>query len=91
MSIDAAITKVERIGNDVRLTLAPRVERAGGWSLPGQQYLTILNATYEPHIGMELWGGAGSCELIRPFDEVNLRYRRQGYTRLVEDFEPGSQ
>lgn len=81
MAIDATILAVERDGADVVLTLGPRIDDADKLSIEGQRKMRILDATYEPPVGADIWGGSGMVELVV---EPRRRYRREGYTRLRE-------
>lgn len=81
MSIDATILQVERDGADVVLTLGPRIDNDDKLSLAGQERMRILDATYTPEVGMDLWGGDSIVELC---STPKRKYHRQGYTRLRE-------
>lgn len=82
MSIDAVISRITRDGNDLILDL---IGREGGDG-PGQATLRILRYTFTPAIGQAIWGGSDSC-IIEPVQGLTRprRYKRIGYTRLVED------
>lgn len=81
MSIDATILQVEQDGSDVVLTLGPRIDNDDRLSLAGQERMRILNATYLPEVGTDLWGGDSQVELC---SSPKRRYHREGYTRLRE-------
>lgn len=81
MAIDATILGVERDGADVVLTLGPRIDNDERLSIAGQERLRIINATYEPEVGTDIWGGGSFMELC---STPKRRYRREGYTRLYE-------
>jgi hypothetical protein len=81
MSLDATILGVERDGADVVLTLGPRIDDADKLSIAGQNRLRILNATYVPDVGTDLWGGDSFVELC---STPKRKYHRDGYTRLRE-------
>lgn len=81
MAIDATILAVEHDGSDVVLVLGPRIDDADALSIPGQARLRILNATYVPEVGTDLWGGDGFVELL---STPRRWYDREGYTRLRE-------
>ncbi len=95
MSIDATILSVEREGADVVLTLGNRIDDADRESCSGQPKLRILNATWEPEPGMDIWGGASSVQIVTKRGErdpvtnnaIGPWYRREGYTRLYEQAE----
>ena len=57
MSLDATILEVERDGADVVLTLGPRIDNDDRLTLAGQDRMRILEATFVPEPGMDLWGG----------------------------------
>lgn len=81
MSIDATILGVDRDGSDVVLTLGPRIDNDDRLTLTGQDRMRILDATYVPEVGTDLWGDAGQVELC---SVPKRRYHREGYTRLRE-------
>lgn len=81
MSLDATILDVERDGADVVLTLGSRIDNDERLTLAGQARLRILNATYVPEVGTDLWGGDSQVELC---STPKRRYHREGYTRLRE-------
>jgi hypothetical protein len=81
MSLDATILAVDREGADVVLTLGPRIDDAEKLSIAGQGKLRILNATYEPPVGCDLWGGDSFVELLT---QPRRWYTRIGYTKLKE-------
>jgi hypothetical protein len=81
MSLDATILEVERDGVDVVLTLGPRIDNEDRLTLAGQARLRILNATYVPEVGTDLWGGDSIVELC---STPTRQYHRDGYTRLRE-------
>jgi hypothetical protein len=95
MSIDGYIEKVTKDGENLILELTGRTDQytvedaetglekiARHYSPAGQPRLTILNATWTPQIGMVIWGSASSVII-----EANPKreYKRQGYTRLIEE------
>lgn len=92
MSIDATILGVERDGADVVLTLGNRIDDADRQSIAGQPKLRIVNATWQPEPGMDIWGGGSSVQIITKRGEadpvtnnaIGPWYRRDGYTRLHE-------
>lgn len=81
MSLDATILGVDRDGSDVVLTLGPRIDPNDRLTLTGQSRLRILDATYVPEVGMDLWGGDSLVELC---STPKRQYHREGYTRLRE-------
>ena len=81
MSLDATILGVERDGPDVVLTLGPRIDNDDRLTLAGQERMRILDATYVPEVGTDLWGGDSQVELC---SSPKRRYHREGYTRLRE-------
>lgn len=81
MSIDATILGVERDGVDVVLTLGPRIQDDDRLSIAGQERMRILDATYVPDVGMDIWGGGSFVELC---SVPKRRYVREGYTKLRE-------
>ena len=81
MSLDATILEVERDGADVVLTLGPRIDNDDRLTLAGQDRMRILEATFVPEPGMDLWGGDSIVELC---STPKRRYHREGYTRLRE-------
>lgn len=65
MSIDAVIERTRGSEAGLRLELAPRVDAEGQDSNPGRSALTILGGrSFEPRVGMEIWGSAGWVEVI---------------------------
>jgi len=92
MSIDATILEVERDGADVVLTLGDRIDDNDRNSIAGQPRLRILNATWVPEPGMDIWGGSSTVQIITKRGErdpvtnnaIGPWYRRDGYTRLHE-------
>ena len=82
MSLDATILAVERDGADVLLRLGPRIQDDERLTLAGQGTLRIVSATWEPPVGVDLWGSSQVEILTNP----SRWYRREGYTRLFEDF-----
>lgn len=61
----------------------PNWETGQPWGIAGQRTLTILAPTWTPAIGMPIWGGGGSVQIVigragGPW------YDRIGYTRLRE-------
>ena len=93
MAIDATILAVDRDGADVVLTLGNRLDDNERQSIAGQRKLRILNATWEPQPGMDIWGGGSSVQIITERGKrdpvtnnaIGPWYRREGYTRLLED------
>lgn len=81
MALDATILNVERDGADVVLTLGPRIDDHERLSIAGQERLRILEATYVPEVGTDLWGGGSFVELL---SQPKRHYTREGYTRLRE-------
>lgn len=98
MSVDATILAVERDGSDVVLTLGPRLDDNDAASITGQPKLRILDATWEPEPGMDIWGGGSSVQIVTKRGErdpvtnnaIGPWYRRDGYTRLREIMEAPS-
>ena len=92
MSIDATIMNVEREGSDLILTLASRLDDRDKGSIPGQSRMRIINATWTPEPGMDIWGGDSSVQIITEYGKydpvthnaIGPWYRREGYTRLIE-------
>lgn len=91
MSIDATIAFVqctEHQGHPAsELTLIDRPPGDSGqsWGIAGQSTMWIIEPTWEPEIGMEIWGGSGIVEIVDgPDDGHRPVYRREGYTRLRE-------
>jgi hypothetical protein len=78
MAIDAVICYVEEDGADLRIELAPRIERDEALSLPGQNALTIKGYTWKPELQSRIWG-SGLVEIV-----PGRWYRREGYNTLVE-------
>ena len=64
MALDATILDVTRDGADLVLTLGPRIDDADKLSITGQPKLRILNATWTPEPGMDIWGGGSSAQII---------------------------
>lgn len=85
MSIDATILGIERDGPDVVLILGPRIQDGHDererLSIAGQERLRILDATYVPEVGTDIWGGGSTVELC---STPKRQYHREGYTRLRE-------
>lgn len=81
MSLDATILEVERDGDDVVITLGPRIDEGDKLSIAGQPRLRIVGATFVPEVGTDLWGGASLVELCTT---PPRHYSREGYTRLYE-------
>ncbi len=79
MSIDAKIRQVEEIPEGYLLHLEPRHSDTG-FSLAGQRSLLIEQPTWKPEWGMEVWGGDSTVMI------GERRYKRNGYTKLREDF-----
>lgn len=92
MALDATILDVTRDGADLVLTLGPHIDDADKLSIAGQPKLRIVNATWEPQPGMDLWGGGSSVQIVTrrgardPItnNAIGPWYRREGYTRLFE-------
>jgi hypothetical protein len=92
VSIDATILQVEHDGPDVVLTLGNRLDDADRESIAGQTKLRIVNATWTPEPGMDIWGGSSSVQIITERakrdpatnNAIGPWYRREGYTRLIE-------
>jgi hypothetical protein len=91
MSIDATILGVERDGADVLLTLGPRIDGREKLTTAGQPVLRIVNATWAPDVGMDIWGGSSECQVIAEpgrrtvgNNAVGPWYERHGYTTLRE-------
>ncbi len=92
MAIDATILEVERDGADVLLTLGDRIDDRDRQSIAGQRKLRIMNATWEPEPGMDIWGGGSSVQIITKRgardpvtnNAIGPWYRREGYTALHE-------
>lgn len=92
MSIDATILSVERDGPDVVLALGPRLADNDAQSIAGQPTLRILDATWAPEPGMDIWGGGSEVQIVTRRGErdpvtnnaIGPWYRRDGYTRLRE-------
>lgn len=82
MALDATILDVTWDGADVVLTLGPRIDDADKLSIAGQSKLRIKNATWEPPVGVDLWGSSQVEILTTP----SRWYRRDGYTTLYEAF-----
>lgn len=93
MAIDATILAVERDGADVVLTLGNRIDDNDVQSIAGQPKLRIVNATWEPEPGMDIWGGDSKVQIITGRGDrdpvtnnaIGPWYRRDGYMRLVEE------
>jgi hypothetical protein len=89
MAIDGVIaftrrTRVE--GEDaIELFLVdrPKDEHSPYGGNRGQETLTILAPTWEPRIGMPIWGGDGLVIVVVGADRDRW-YERVGYTRLRE-------
>lgn len=80
MSISAQIERITDVPEGIRLELYP-AKIQGHYEGPGQPYLTILNPTWEPEVGMEIWGGS---DLVIIEANPPRQYRRVGYTQLKE-------
>ncbi len=84
MSIDAVITGYERqLNGNVTFLLADRRDEKGrvvGYA--GQKYLTLEQPVHPlPPVGSPVWGGSGN---ILVNDGMAWRYKRIGYTKMVE-------
>jgi hypothetical protein len=92
MAIDATILSVERDGADLVLGLGERIDDGDRQSIAGQRTLRIVNASWAPEPGMDIWGGGSSVQIITKRGErdpvtnnaIGPWYRREGYTRLHE-------
>lgn len=92
MSLDATILDVQRDGADIVLTLGPRIDDADKTSIAGQSKMRILNASWVPEPGMDIWGGGSSAQIVTQRgardpvtnNAIGPWYRREGYTRLRE-------
>jgi hypothetical protein len=92
MALDGVITKVESSAEGVRVTLGSRPAQNymshdgqvvhDTESIPGQSSLLIVGASFEPHIGDKVWGGAGEATIES--GEISFPYLREGYGKLVE-------
>jgi hypothetical protein len=85
MAIDAVIDNLSDEGVNLRLYLRPRTEPDMTESIAGQSEMVILDYTWKPEIGQEIWGGSGLC-IIEPLwgqGDQHL-YDRIGYTQLRE-------
>ena len=95
MAIDGIITQSKWSPFGVRIHLGPRKPRpylaqTGDVAIPsanpvGQEWLDIQDATWQPHIGDEVWGGSDRVFIVS--GGVSFPYRRVGYTRLVQDWQ----
>lgn len=83
MSLDATILHVAHDGADLVLSLGPRIDWEEKLSPVGQPQVRIVEATWTPEPGMDLWGDACSA-FIAPRLTLAHEYRREGYTRLYE-------
>lgn len=88
MSIDAKIRSVEEVSEGLQLHLEPRRTKHG-WSVMGQRILLIEQPTWKPEYGLVVWGN-DSLVIIGDTcpgqTGVKRHYRREGYTKLKEDF-----
>lgn len=67
MSIDAVIERIHPRTpyEGLRLVLAPRVDSEGKDTCAGRTALNLIGArTFAPEVGMEIWGGASSVEIV---------------------------
>lgn len=87
MSLDATILHVERDGADLVLTLGPRIDWDEKQSIAGQPTMRIVRASWDLEPGMDIWGGGAIAQIrFRAMTASSRNYRREGYTRLLEDF-----
>lgn len=92
VAIDATILAVERECLDVVLTLGPRIRDDERQSITDQPTLRILNATWVPEPGMDIWGSISSVQIITERgardpatnNAIGPWYRRDGNTQLRE-------
>lgn len=92
MAIDGVIGFVSKVRRDdgspaLELLIVDRPPDAGDstWGINGQATMTVLDPTWEPEIGMKIWGGANMVEIVDgPDDGHRPVYRREGYTKLRE-------
>ena len=94
MALDGVITHTQRTNEGVRITLGPRpahdyVAHDGDIatspeSIPGQPQMLIVGATFEPHVGDQIWGSANSAKIES--GGISFPYRREGYGKLVEEW-----
>lgn len=84
MAIDATILAVDRDGKDLLLTLGPRIQDDDRNTIAGQSKLRILNATWAPDPGMDIWGGGSSVQILTGHAGAGPWYERVGYTTLIE-------
>lgn len=92
MALDGVITHTQHTSEGVCITLGPRpaheyVAQDGSiaYSPPstaGQTSMTIVAASFEPHVGDMVWGGANSATIES--GGISFPYRREGYGKLFE-------
>ena len=95
MALDAIITATRPHAEGIEIELGPRpageyMSQGGELayspaSIPGQDKMVIVNPTWTPHVGDQLWGGSRSAVLES--GGISFPYKRQGYTRLVQDWQ----
>lgn len=83
MALDARITDVVPYAGGATIVLEDRDSQAGP---AGQPRMEILNPTVLPLAGDVIWGGSESAYIVS--GGVEYPYRRVGYTKLVQDWEP---
>lgn len=82
MSIDGRVMRTEWHGTDCRIHLMPRLERDGHtWSCVGQDSLVIVDCTWEPSFGIDVWGNSGTVIIETTPQRA---YERVGYGKLRE-------
>lgn len=95
MALDGVIQHVEDHPDGLALLLAPRAAEhtwsveadailAGHDSIPGQTKLIIESPTWRPHVGDQVWGGAGRVTIES--GGISFPYVRKGYTRLQQSW-----
>jgi hypothetical protein len=93
MSLDARIIETRPHPEGVEILLGPReggtfISAESGEvfntppSIPGQDSLVIVGATWTPHIGDAIWGGGNAAFIVSGGTE--FPYHRTGYTRLKQ-------
>ncbi|GAB2959108.1 hypothetical protein GCM10027048_27940 [Hymenobacter coalescens] len=94
MALDAVITAATRTEEGVVIELGPRPATTylngngevvySPASIPGQPRLLIPGATWQPHVGDTVWGGAVAVRIES--GGISFPYRREGYGKLIQDW-----
>jgi hypothetical protein len=94
MAIDGIILAVTPATEGLRLKLGSRPAETyvaadgslvtGSPSCVGQDTLLLINPSWAPHVGDEVWGGGGTVHIVS--GGISFPYKREGYFRLTQQW-----